>query len=727
MTTAYTSRQHKARMSPEPVADQAAWWELLDGLHADTPIMLSRPLVREESVARFGDNRWPLTPAIHQAHTQALSIDWLTTDSRLREELKVYAWVLLNYEPAEHDAAVTGYSRISVRTIARVVIVLRLFVSFLLDQGKHTICETTNDDLERYADFVAAAETSDEIRRDALAEVRRLWSHRQILPEKLRLPDQPPWGGLSPMDVLGIGARPMAENSIKRIAEHTMHGLLTWALRFTEHFADDILTAAAEYNRFAPYRGRGFRNGRKVVSGGLVARAEALVMELRRDGRPLPGQASDSGVELDFAHLGRLLDTRPWSVRESRVPDLLLASGLPIVGCAPVTGPVTGRFDGVPWRDIPIGYDDVGGLVDALTAACLIIVAYLSGMRPGEVLNLRRGCVHHDQATGLWTISGLTFKGERDDAGHKAEGTEREVPWVVVEPVAQAIGVMERLHASPLLFPTRLLDNRRPGREGAAVGLQRAGILISRFTTWVNAYCAERGRPDVITPDPVQDNITLSRFRRTLCWHIYRKPRGLVAAAIQYGHIATTTTLGYAGTAESGFPDELAFERFLARLDDLGDASRRLDAGEHVSGPSALVYRERVATGTQQFQGVVLTSGRQAMGLLGNASLQIYHGRGMTCVPQMGKQLCQLRRTPAGEDTPDLPECRRGCQCKAYTDADVIELRRRAAVLEEVVDDPLTPSLRLERERDELQRLVDIINEHDTTRTTGRLDEQDIA
>jgi integrase len=521
------------------------------------------------------------------------------------------------------------------------------------------------------------------------------------------------------MAVLGIEARPRTENSTRRIAEHTMNGLLTWALRFTEDFADDILTAAAEYNRLAPYRERGFRSGRKVPRGGLVARAEALAEKYRREKLPLPGRATENGVELDISHIARLLDTRPAGITISRVPDILLASGLPIIDCAPLTGPVTGRLDGVPWKDTPIGYGETGQLVNVLTAACLIVVAYLSGMRPSEVLNLRRGCVHHDQATGLWTVNGLTFKNERDDAGHRPEGAEREVPWVVVEPVAQAVNVMERLHSSPLLFPSRLLDSARPTREGGALDLQRAGNLVLRLTNWVNAYCADRGRPDVITPDPIQERITLSRFRRTLCWHIYRKPRGLVAAAIQYGHIATTTTLGYAGNAESGFPDDLAFERFLARLDDLSDAKSRLDAGEHVSGPSALVYRERIDSANQQFQGIVLTSGRQAQGLLSSPSLQIYHGRGMTCVPQMGKQLCQQRRTPAVEDSPDLTDCRRGCQCKAYTDTDLIDLQHRATILREVIDDPLIPALRAAREREELQRLTAIIDAHNTTRTTA--------
>ena len=58
-----------------------------------------------------------------------------------------------------------------------------------------------------------------------------------------------------------------------------------------------------------------------------------------------------------------------------------------------------------------------------------------------------------------------------------------------------------------------------------------------------------------------------------LTWFIVRRPRGLVAAAVQYGHLRVQMTLGYAGNYASGFPDEIAFEDWLARLDTLADAT----------------------------------------------------------------------------------------------------------------------------------------------------------
>lgn len=73
------------------------------------------------------------------------------------------------------------------------------------------------------------------------------------------------------------------------------------------------------------------------------------------------------------------------------------------------------------------------------------------------MLNLRRGCVTRDTETGLWLMRGLYFKGSVDKDGNRIpEGTVRPDPWVVIEVVAKAVEVLERLHPSPLLFPTRI-------------------------------------------------------------------------------------------------------------------------------------------------------------------------------------------------------------------------------------------------------------------------------
>jgi len=377
----------------------------------------------------------------------------------------------------------------------------------------------------------------------------------------------------------------------------------------------------------------------------------------------------------------------------------------------------------VAWRDRRITYHEAEELARHLSAACFVVVAYLSGMRPGEVLTLQRGCVRYDQAAGLWLVEGRHWKGVVDSTGSKlAQGQQRSDPWVVVEPVAGAVAVLERLHDQPLLFPLTLATGARAAaasgaRQGKARTTQQIADDIAALVAWVNAYCQAGGRPgEQIPPDPTGQALAPSRLRRTLAWHIVRRPRGLVAGAIQYGHVEARVTLGYSGTYASGFPDEHAFETWLLRLEQLADAQQRLAAGEHVSGRAARAYRERTHQAHQQFAGRTLTSTRQARDLLASPALQVFPAKGMTCVFDPAKAKCRLNH--AGDDTrrtPDLDDCRPGCLNIARTDHDIQQLQQRAAELKTLVADPLSPGPRHQRERHQLQRLQAILDEHQRT------------
>ena len=170
---------------------------------------------------------------------------------------------------------------------------------------------------------------------------------------------------------------------------------------------------------------------------------------------------------------------------------------------------------------------------------------------------------------------------------------------------------------------------------------------------------------------------------------------------------------GYAGSYESGFPDEYAFEDWLFRLEGLAEDEKALAAGEHVSGPAAGAYRYRVTAAGQEFGGRVLKTTRAARDLLGNPLLQIHHGEGMTCVFNPATAACQLRGTTDDPMvTPDIDDCRPRCPNIARTDRDIETVKRRAVTLAEIVADPLAPPIRNERERRELEHLHRIIQAH---------------
>jgi hypothetical protein len=201
---------------------------------------------------------------------------------------------------------------------------------------------------------------------------------------------------------------------------------------------------------------------------------------------------------------------------------------------------------------------------------------------------------------------------------------------------------------------------------------------------------------------------------RTLAWHIVRKPRGLIAGTIQYGHLHVQMTLGHSGAYDSGFPDAHAFEDWLFRLERLSEDHQRLLDGEGVSGPAADTYHHRVHTAHQQFAGRVLANHNQARDMLTNPLLQIYPGRAMTCVFDQTKALCQIRSTEGDvRVTPDQDDCRPNCRNIAYTDRDIAQLRTQADQLQDVLGDFLAPSPRHRRLRAELDRLHHLIRDHE--------------
>ena len=71
---------------------------------------------------------------------------------------------------------------------------------------------------------------------------------------------------------------------------------------------------------------------------------------------------------------------------------------LPVAGTAPLDIAITGKVHGTPWIS-QISYHQAQALALRLSAACLVVVTYLSGLRPAEVLHLRRAAARHPKTT----------------------------------------------------------------------------------------------------------------------------------------------------------------------------------------------------------------------------------------------------------------------------------------------------------------------------------------
>jgi integrase len=694
---------------------------------ASTPVLVHRevlPDVDPATLSVFSDDVWDLSPGVFEAHTTAISLNFTTRPAPLREAAKHYFWQLINHRPPT-PLRWANTARLSLMSIKCAFHSVMTFLTWLDVHHISSFDQVTPAHLDRFLNDILGSERSGTLKEDDLCEVRRLWSYRALLPESIRLPAQPLWDGEDTRDLLGI-QRKRRENTTPRIHPDTMQALLMWSLRFVEDFAEDIIAAFTEYQRLM-LRATGSRHrpSRQVRDtptrpGWVTAQMDQWLAEQRTHGRSLPGrELPDGSREVDWTHLARVFDCGTASLTPGRRPHhLVLNSSLPIARAAYLDTPITGRLHGHPWLE-SISYVDAPRLARLLAAAAAVVIGYLSGMRPGELLNLERGCADYDPITRLWFVHGQHWKGVIDDAGEKLpEGRRRPDPWTVVQPVARAVDVLQRLHPHQLLFPAQLRAHgkisggvRRTERvKGQTPG--RAAAAIDDLISWVNDRCQHQDHDEHIPADP-NGTITLSRLRRSLAWHIVRRPRGLIAGAIQYGHLYTHVTIGYAGSYESGFPDDHAYEEWLFRLEQLREQHERLSAGDHVSGPAADAYRHRVHTAHAKFAGRVLTTARQAHDMLDNPLLQIFPGRAMTCVLNPQQALCQLFKSEgAARSTPDRDDCRPTCKNLAYTDYNIAELQARANRLREIVADPLAPSPRATRERHELDRIERIIRRH---------------
>jgi hypothetical protein len=518
------------------------------------------------------------------------------------------------------------------------------------------------------------------------------------------------------------------ENDTAPVHPAVMSPLLTWALRFTEDFAADILAALAEHERL-----RSRISARHNPDAAL--RLAALVDEHARVGTPLPGEMVKGRACAATSYLAGKT-----GASITQVGNALRRARLPAGSTAPLGTPVTGQLCGKPWTG-PISYHQAPALALRLSAACLIVVAYLSGLRPAEILHLQPGCCPTpDDGTGAirYRLHGLKFKAARNDDGTPApDGEPRQ--WTVIPPVCTAVGILEKLTATSHLFPLRppwlkgaprpprQRPERSPGvsrgrrrRTGQVITTRAANARIAEFITWVNACAREYGLDSETIPDDPDGPVTLSRFRRTIAWHIARLPGGTVALAIQYGHLRTLTSEGYSGRSRHGLRDLLDIETARATASYLQDVSDSLDSGGGVSGPAARRLANAGRRAATRFEGLFL-SPRQARALLADPALQVHDSPGafLACNYDPARALCHPGReagTTAGH--PALDRCDPACANIARTDDHITALTAEITRLRAESASPLLPGPIRQRLAGRAASLEKIAERHARTRIT---------
>ncbi|MFI6743515.1 hypothetical protein ACIBI9_62510 [Nonomuraea sp. NPDC050451] len=348
-------------------------------------------------------------------------------------------------------------------------------VNWLNDRGIRSLADCDQTVLHDYAQHLVTQHAVRSSAQGVLAALTRLWAYDRLTARPAGI-GRPPWDEFGIDDYLPAVPSGGGENQTEPVAEQVMGPLLVWAMRMVDDLSEDIL--------------RGWAEGHRLMAAGRAnsATPEGKAALLAYLTPLIEGRASLPTT----IHRGRPRFAREYvqgltGAAKSQINTLLVREGLVAAaaerpGGCPLDVPVTGTIAGSPWRDtLDLGETD--RLMIHLGTACFIVIAYLTGMRPGEVLGLRTGCCSDpeqggDGTTGRHLIRGKTFKTATDEQGnHDSAGADQDVPWVAITPVVNAIRVLERMvPPGGLLFDKAAHDvaGRRPG-TGIAQARHDAG------------------------------------------------------------------------------------------------------------------------------------------------------------------------------------------------------------------------------------------------------------
>lgn len=697
---------------------------LVRGIPDDALVLAKRPLVpgvRLADTARFGDDKWDLTPAVHQQHQQALSLNFLTLPAQFRRTAKEFFFALLRHDHPD------GQSELSITTIRGRFSQLKEFFHWADQRGVTALSALTLDDFTQYRAFIDAGRKSLLNKSNKRGTVRQLWVYRtKLTGDTLSVDPYIVWDDPTTYGSRGRNRRGARENTTDRIPEEIIGPLLTWALRWVEDFADDILAGLSDWQQ-----ARSTKLSKGMVDGETPReRLLAVLDRYRREGRPLPRvtygpKAVKVPVAVNVTQLAREARVHVSTLHKQSEHRQLINAALNELGLDDSTylpTPIRATLDGQPWLPA-LRWDMTEDYARLLQAACYVVIAYLSGMRDSEVKHMKRGCLtvwrDEEGRPVRYRITSQAFKGEDTPEGVEAT-------WIVNASVAKAIKVLEALQPAeqPFLFAVPPSSRAHPKtRANSAQTSETTRRNLAYLIEWTNDYCTRHGRRDGI-PDVNGRpwRLQTRQFRRTLAWCIARQPGGTIAGAIQYRHHSIQMFEGYAGTSASGFRPEVEAEQAIARGEKLGDIILS-PAPQKLTGPAADEAEARLAALENEvdFLGKVNPDPKRLARHMRRHDPHIYPGKFVTCVYNPDRALC--RRDDS--DGPSLPDCQPlKCRNVALTaenaDAFLAWLQRLERALANGVI--LAPYVRdrMEQRRAELADFLEANNVPTTTKETVR-------
>jgi hypothetical protein len=533
--------------------------------------------------------------------------------------------------------------------------------------------------LDRYARLLRNGRCRPVIVAHLLEVVFDLHAYRAHLPTAVLAFE--PWPGRSRSQVAGYRFV-RRENQTPRIPEAVITPLLAWSLKYVTVFAPDILAARHEFCRLEERQAALAAADADLPPDERRARRRERVLayleDRRLQGRGMPvWTTAHNGITRRDPVTGTVTPPVNWmllhqhagiDVRAEPKAHLQLSTGAPDLVAAAIAaiGIETGGMDtpiavdpdrGRPWRP----RFDARTLVHEermLQAACYVICAYLTGMRDCEVQAMRAGCLSltrsADGVIERHYVRSVAYKGE-SSRGEAAD-------WVTIEPVAEAIHVLEQLSArasvlrgSDTLWP--VLDLGRASKDHVSAEIVRQ---LNVYRDHLNALF---GTPDtpIVPPGPTGApwRLTTRQFRRTIAWHIANRPFGTIAGMIHYKHASVAAFEGYAGASRSGFRAEVDAERRLGQLDDILSYFDERQAGATLFGPAAARVGRALDAAVDElepWQGMIADRGRLRT-LLASTARTLHVGILADCFFDPATAACLRQATDPDRAAPVLALC----------------------------------------------------------------------
>ncbi|MER5227098.1 hypothetical protein [Streptomyces flaveus] len=202
-----------------------------------------------------------------------------------------------------------------------------------------------------------------------------------------------------------------------------------------------------------------------------------------------------------------------------------------------------------------------------------------------------------------------------------------------------------------------------------------------------------------------------------MAWHIARQPGGLVALAIQYGHLRTVldtdVASGYGTRSRRGIHDLIDIETAISTAETAADLHERYNRGEGASGPAARQALNQAST-IRRFEDTAVKADF-ARKYLARDGTVLYDNPHALLLCRYKRDLALCERS-ASSTTPALDRCVTGCANTVRTDHHAQQLRDRAdSLASRALNLPQPIADRLLVTAGQLRNLADT---HDRTRIT---------